>query len=74
MADSDGYWPGRKTTHRPLKRRSSQTSHRSDRLPRTTTEEARAQQPYFQIPADVFEYGKFEKGFDRGIKLAKVKD
>ncbi len=40
----------------------------------TTTEEARAQQPYFQIPADVFEYGKFEKGFDRGIKLAKVKD
>ena len=40
----------------------------------TTTEEARAQQPYFQIPSDVFEYGKFEKGFDRGIKLAKVKD
>ena len=39
----------------------------------TTTEEARAQQPFFQIPVDVFEKGKFDKGFDRGIKLSKVK-
>ena len=29
---------------------------------------------YFQIPQGVFEHGKFEKGFVRGIKLASVKD
>jgi len=40
----------------------------------TTTEEDRANATFFQIPNDVFEIGKFEKGFDRGIKLAKVKD
>lgn len=39
----------------------------------TTTEEARQVQSFFQIPADVYEKGKFEKGFDRGIKLSKVK-
>ncbi|MBL8386507.1 MAG: tRNA-dihydrouridine synthase [Burkholderiales bacterium] len=39
-----------------------------------TTEEARAQEPYFQIPDGVFEIGKFEKGFDRGIRLARVKE
>lgn len=40
----------------------------------TTTPEAREQQPFFQIPEGVFEIGKFAKGFDRGIKLAKVKE
>ena len=39
----------------------------------TTTDERRAEQPFFQIPPDVFEKGKFDKGFDRGIKLSKVK-
>jgi hypothetical protein len=39
-----------------------------------TTDEARTQQPFFQIPEDVFEVGKFDKGFDRGIKLARVKE
>ena len=29
---------------------------------------------YFQIPQGVFEHGKFEKGFVRGIRLASVKD
>ena len=29
---------------------------------------------YFQIPQGVFEHGKFENGFVRGIKLASVKD
>ena len=40
----------------------------------TTTEAQRAEEPYFQIPDGVFELGKFAKGFDRGIKLAKVKE
>ncbi|MGE0312125.1 MAG: tRNA-dihydrouridine synthase [Lautropia sp.] len=40
----------------------------------TTTDEARAEQPFFQIPDDVFEKGKFEKGFDRGLKLSKLKE
>ena len=40
----------------------------------TTTDEDRQRQPFFQIPEGVYERGKFEKGFDRGIKLAKVKD
>ena len=39
-----------------------------------TSEALRAQEPYFQIPPAVFEDGKFEKGFDRGIKLAKAKE
>ena len=39
----------------------------------TTTDERRTEQPFFQIPPDVFEKGKFDKGFDRGIKLSKVK-
>ena len=39
-----------------------------------TSEERRAEQPFFQIPEAVFEKGKFEKGFDRGIKLSKVKE
>lgn len=29
---------------------------------------------YFQIPQGVFEHGKFDKGFVRGIKLSSVKD
>lgn len=29
---------------------------------------------YYNIPDGVFESGKFEKGFDRGISLARVKD
>jgi hypothetical protein len=40
----------------------------------TTTDEDRARDTFFSIPEDVFELGKFEKGFDRGIKLARVKD
>lgn len=40
----------------------------------TTTEEDRAQQAFFQIPPENFEIGKFAKKFDRGIRLAKVKD
>ena len=39
----------------------------------TTTEADRERETFFQIPDDVFELGKFEKGFERGIKLAKVK-
>ena len=39
----------------------------------TTTEEDRERETFFQIPEGVFEIGKFAKGFDRGIKLAKVK-
>ena len=39
----------------------------------TTTEERRTEQPFFQIPPEVFETGKFDKGFDRRIKLSKVK-
>jgi hypothetical protein len=38
-----------------------------------TTESQRATGQYFEIPNGVYEVGKFEKGFDRGIKLAKVK-
>jgi dihydroorotate dehydrogenase (fumarate)/dihydropyrimidine dehydrogenase (NAD+) subunit PreA len=40
----------------------------------TTSDEDRARQPFFQIPEGVYEKGKFDKGFDRGIKLAKVRD
>ncbi|MBL8333660.1 MAG: tRNA-dihydrouridine synthase [Rubrivivax sp.] len=40
----------------------------------TTTPENREQQPFFQIPEGVFEVGKFAKGFERGIKLARVKE
>jgi len=40
----------------------------------TTTDEDRANGSFFSIPEHVYEMGKFEKGFDRGIKLAKVKD
>ena len=29
---------------------------------------------YFEIPQGVFEHGKFDKGFVRGIRLASVKD
>jgi dihydroorotate dehydrogenase (fumarate)/dihydropyrimidine dehydrogenase (NAD+) subunit PreA len=39
----------------------------------TTTDADRERETFFQIPDDVFELGKFEKGFERGIKLAKVK-
>ena len=39
----------------------------------TTTDEDRARETFFQIPDGVFEIGKFAKGFDRGIKLARVK-
>jgi hypothetical protein len=38
----DGYWPWRRTTHRPPNRTSSQTSHRSLV---TTTDEARVLKP-----------------------------
>ncbi len=38
-----------------------------------TTAERRAEQTFFQIPPEVFEKGKFDKGFERGIKLSKVK-
>lgn len=39
----------------------------------TTTEQQRSSQKFYQIPEEVFETGKFEKNFDRGIKLAKVR-
>lgn len=39
----------------------------------TTTEADRDRETFFQIPDGVFEIGKFAKGFDRGIKLSKVK-
>jgi dihydroorotate dehydrogenase subfamily 1 len=39
----------------------------------TTTEADRERETFFQIPDGVFEIGKFAKGFDRGIKLSKVK-
>ena len=39
----------------------------------TTTESQRAQKTFFQITDGVFEHGKFDKDFDRGIKLSKVK-
>jgi hypothetical protein len=39
----------------------------------TTTELQRVTQKFYQIPDEVFETGKFEKNFDRGIKLAKVR-
>jgi formate hydrogenlyase subunit 6/NADH:ubiquinone oxidoreductase subunit I len=39
----------------------------------TTTEEQRALKEFFQIKPEVFENKKFEKGFERGIKLSKVK-
>jgi dihydroorotate dehydrogenase (fumarate)/dihydropyrimidine dehydrogenase (NAD+) subunit PreA len=38
-----------------------------------TTEADRDRETFFQIPDGVFEIGKFAKGFDRGIKLSKVK-
>jgi dihydroorotate dehydrogenase (fumarate)/dihydropyrimidine dehydrogenase (NAD+) subunit PreA len=39
----------------------------------STTEADRDRETFFQIPDGVFEIGKFAKGFDRGIKLSKVK-
>ena len=39
----------------------------------TTTDEQRALKEFFQIKPEVFENKKFEKGFERGIKLSKVK-
>lgn len=39
-----------------------------------TSAEQRASGEFFNIPEDVFEPGKFEKGFDRGLSLARVKD
>lgn len=39
----------------------------------TTTQADRERETFFQIPDGVFEIGKFAKGFDRGIKLSKVK-
>lgn len=39
----------------------------------TTTEIQRTEQKFYQIPEEVFEVGKFETNFDRGIKLAKVR-
>jgi hypothetical protein len=39
----------------------------------TTTEEQRALQEFFAIKDNVFESKKFENGFERGIKLSKVK-
>jgi len=39
-----------------------------------TTAEQRSHAPYFDIPEGVYEVGKFEKGFVRGIKLAKVRE
>jgi dihydroorotate dehydrogenase (fumarate)/dihydropyrimidine dehydrogenase (NAD+) subunit PreA len=39
----------------------------------STTEADRERETFFQIPDGVFEIGKFAKGFDRGIKLSKVK-
>jgi len=39
----------------------------------TTTEEQRGEKEFYQIPEEVFEYGKFEKNFERGIKLSKVR-
>lgn len=39
----------------------------------TTTEADRDRETFFQIPDGVFEIGKFAKGFERGIKLSKVK-
>jgi hypothetical protein len=39
----------------------------------TTTDEQRALTEFFQIKPDVFEKKKFENGFERGIKLSKVK-
>jgi dihydroorotate dehydrogenase (fumarate)/dihydropyrimidine dehydrogenase (NAD+) subunit PreA len=39
----------------------------------TTTEADRERETFFQIPDGVFEIGKFAKGFDRGIRLSKVK-
>ena len=44
MASRDGYWPDRKTMHRPPKRLSSQTSH--GRLPTTTADDARSLKPF----------------------------
>ncbi|MCA3180643.1 MAG: tRNA-dihydrouridine synthase [Burkholderiaceae bacterium] len=39
----------------------------------STTEADRDRETFFQIPDGVFEIGKFAKGFERGIKLSKVK-
>ena len=39
----------------------------------TTSEEHRASKTFFQIADGVFEHGKFDKPFERGIKLSKVK-
>jgi Pyruvate/2-oxoacid:ferredoxin oxidoreductase delta subunit len=39
----------------------------------TTTAEQRALQEFFSIKDNVFESKKFENGFERGIKLSKVK-
>lgn len=39
-----------------------------------TTDEQRRHETFFQIPADSFEHGKFDKPFDRGIKLARASD
>jgi dihydroorotate dehydrogenase (fumarate)/dihydropyrimidine dehydrogenase (NAD+) subunit PreA len=39
-----------------------------------TTEEQARSGASFRIPDSVFEVGKFEKGFVRGIKLSSVKD
>ena len=36
--------------------------------------EQQASGKFYQIPGPVFESGKFETGFDRGISLARVKD
>jgi dihydroorotate dehydrogenase subfamily 1 len=38
------------------------------------TTQQQASGNFFNIPESVFEKGKFEKGFDRGISLARVKD
>jgi hypothetical protein len=38
-----------------------------------TTAGQRSHAPFFDIPEGLYEVGKFEKGFVRGIKLAKVR-
>jgi dihydroorotate dehydrogenase (fumarate)/dihydropyrimidine dehydrogenase (NAD+) subunit PreA len=40
----------------------------------TTSEEQRQSGEFFRIPEAVFEAGKFEKGFERGIKLSRALD
>lgn len=40
----------------------------------TTTEEERSSGKFYQIPESVFEIGKFDKTFDRGIKLSSAAD